>query len=125
MWISMNWLSSEDRFSRRYAEVPHTPFSYSMGLHQDPANHLIHPESHLQVHYFSSSPKASQPPWFMVGYEPLSRRETLGGIRLAPNELGTEITDDSRKRRYRRGSPGGRDHQTCVVLVVTAVRIRP
>jgi UDPglucose--hexose-1-phosphate uridylyltransferase len=56
----------------RYDRLFGTPFPYSMGFHQRPADGP-HPEWHLHAHYYPPLLRSATVPKFMVGYEMLGQ----------------------------------------------------
>ncbi len=60
------------RLSRRYDNIFETPFPYSMGFHQSPADQHPHPEWHFHAHYYPPLLRSASVQKFMVGYEMLA-----------------------------------------------------
>lgn len=56
----------------RYDNLFETPFPYSMGFHQRPADGRLHPEWHLHAHYYPPLLRSATVQKFMVGYEMLA-----------------------------------------------------
>ena len=59
------------RLCIRYDNLFETPFPYTMGFHQSPADGQPHPESHLHAHYYPPLLRSATIPKFMVGFEML------------------------------------------------------
>jgi UDPglucose--hexose-1-phosphate uridylyltransferase len=57
------------RITIRYDNVFETPFPYSMGFHQRPADRRPHPEWHFHAHYVPPLLRSATVRKFMVGYE--------------------------------------------------------
>ncbi len=55
----------------RYDNLFQTPFPYSMGFHQRPADGTEHPEWHFHAHYYPPLLRSSTVRKFMVGFEML------------------------------------------------------
>jgi len=56
----------------RYDNLFETPFPYSMGFHQRPADGNSHPEWHFHAHYYPPLLRSASVQKFMVGYEMLA-----------------------------------------------------
>ncbi len=56
----------------RYDNLFETPFPYSMGFHQRPADDSSHPEWHFHAHYYPPLLRSASVQKFMVGYEMLA-----------------------------------------------------
>jgi UDPglucose--hexose-1-phosphate uridylyltransferase len=59
------------RLSTRYDNLFETPFPYSMGFHQRPADGGAHDEWHLHAHFFPPLLRSATVRKFMVGFEML------------------------------------------------------
>lgn len=57
------------RIARRYDNLFETPFPYSMGFHQQPADAQAHDEWHLHAHYYPPLLRSATVQKFMVGFE--------------------------------------------------------
>jgi len=60
------------RITRRYDNLFQTPFPYSFGFHQKPADGAAHPEWHLHAHFLPPLLRSATVRKFMVGYELLA-----------------------------------------------------
>ena len=60
------------RITSRYDNLFDTPFPYSLGFHQRPADGGPHPEWHLHAHFLPPLLRSATVRKFMVGYELLS-----------------------------------------------------
>ena len=60
------------RLATRYDNLFQTPFPYSMGWHQRPADGLPHPEWHLHAHVYPPLLRSATVRKFMVGFELLA-----------------------------------------------------
>jgi UDPglucose--hexose-1-phosphate uridylyltransferase len=59
------------RLTTRYDNLFETPFPYSMGFHQRPADEAAHDEWHLHAHFYPPLLRSAAVRKFMVGYEML------------------------------------------------------
>jgi len=59
------------RLTTRYDNLFETPFPYSMGFHQRPADGAAHDEWHLHAHFYPPLLRSAAVRKFMVGYEML------------------------------------------------------
>jgi UDPglucose--hexose-1-phosphate uridylyltransferase len=59
------------RLTTRYDNLFETPFPYSMGFHQRPADGAAHDEWHLHAHFFPPLLRSATVRKFMVGFEML------------------------------------------------------
>jgi UDPglucose--hexose-1-phosphate uridylyltransferase len=57
------------RIVRRYDNLFETPFPYSMGFHQRPADNQPHDEWHFHAHYYPPLLRSATVQKFMVGFE--------------------------------------------------------
>jgi UDPglucose--hexose-1-phosphate uridylyltransferase len=57
------------RITTRYDNLFETPFPYTMGFHQQPADGFEHPEWHLHAHFCPPLLRSGTVRKFMVGYE--------------------------------------------------------
>jgi UDPglucose--hexose-1-phosphate uridylyltransferase len=60
------------RLLQRYDRLFNTPFPYSMGIHQAPADGQLHPEWHMHLHFYPPLLRSASVRKFMVGYELLA-----------------------------------------------------
>jgi UDPglucose--hexose-1-phosphate uridylyltransferase len=60
------------RVTSRYDNLFQSPFPYSMGFHQQPADQLPHEEWHFHAHFFPPLLRSATVRKFMVGYELLA-----------------------------------------------------
>jgi UDPglucose--hexose-1-phosphate uridylyltransferase len=59
------------RVTTRYDNIFQTPFPYSMGFHQAPADGAPHDEAHLHAHFYPPLLRSATVRKFMVGFEML------------------------------------------------------
>ncbi len=61
------------QLTSRYDRLFDTPFPYSMGFHQQPANGAAHSHWHMHAHYYPPLLRSASVRKFMVGYELLAQ----------------------------------------------------
>jgi UDPglucose--hexose-1-phosphate uridylyltransferase len=60
------------RLTACYDRLFEVSFPYSMGFHQEPVNHGLHPEWHLHAHFYPPLLRSATVRKFMVGFEMLA-----------------------------------------------------
>jgi UDPglucose--hexose-1-phosphate uridylyltransferase len=75
------------RLTTRYDNLFETPFPYSMGFHQRPADGTAHDEWHLHAHFYPPLLRSATIRKFMVGFEMLGTPQRD----LTPEEAATTL----------------------------------
>ena len=87
------------RITIRYDNLFETPFPYSMGFHQRPADGQPHEAWHLHAHYFPPLLRSATVRKFMVGYELLASPQRD----LTPESAATRLRELSETHYLDRG----------------------
>jgi UDPglucose--hexose-1-phosphate uridylyltransferase len=89
------------RMARRYDNLFETPFPYSMGFHQQPADTQPHEEWHLHAHYYPPLLRSATVQKFMVGFELLGTPQRD----ITPETAASRLRE-TRERHYLDSAPG-------------------
>jgi UDPglucose--hexose-1-phosphate uridylyltransferase len=87
------------RLTTRYDNLFLTPFPYSAGIHQAPADGAAHPEWHVHMHFLPPLLRSATIRKFMVGYELLAEPQ-----RDVTPESSAELLRTQSETHYRAGS---------------------